>query len=232
MVVRVAQRVRSGVADSVRIVVAGDSPEILAACGAHGVEAVLMRQDHPSGSDRLAEASAILGLGQDDIVVNVQGDEPLIDAGLVESVAALLVEHPDTAMGTAAHAIASVADFTNPNIVKVVLDAAGLALYFSRAPIPWWRDGLTDGQMTLPYPTLRLCGTSAFMPTAFFFTGFPHADTRSDGEHRGPGTAACHVARLSHLSACDGQRARSWRGHPGRFRPGAQYFARVYLSSL
>ena len=163
MVVRVAQRVRSGVAGSVRIVVAGDSPEILAACAAHGVEAVLTRQDHPSGSDRLAEASAILGLGHDDIVVNVQGDEPLIDPGLVESVAALLVEHSDAAMGTAAHAIASVADFTNPNIVKVVLDAAGLALYFSRAPIPWWRDGFIDGQMTLSDPApLRHIGIYAY----------------------------------------------------------------------
>ena len=172
MVVRVAQRVRSGVAGSVRIVVAGDSPEILAACAAHGVEAVLTRQDHPSGSDRLAEASAILGLGQDDIVVNVQGDEPLIDPGLVESVAASLVEHPDAAMGTAAHAIASVADFTNPNIVKVVLDAAGLALYFSRAPIPWWRDGLADGQMALPDPApLRHIGIYAYR--VGFLRAFP-----------------------------------------------------------
>ncbi len=172
MVVRVAQRVRSGVAGSVRIVVAGDSPEILSACGAHGVEAVLTRQDHPSGSDRLAEASAILGLGQDDIVVNVQGDEPLIDPGLVESVAALLVEHPEAAMGTAAHAIESVADFTNPNIVKVVLDAAGLALYFSRAPIPWWRDGLVNGQMALPDPApLRHIGIYAYR--VGFLRAFP-----------------------------------------------------------
>lgn len=172
MVVRVAQRVRSGVPGSVRIVVAGDSPEILSACAAHGVEAVLTRQDHPSGSDRLAEASSILGLGQDDIVVNVQGDEPLIDPGLVESVAALLVQHPDAAMGTAAHAIASVTDFTNPNIVKVVLDAAGLALYFSRAPISWWRDGFIDGQMALPDPApLRHIGIYAYR--VGFLRAFP-----------------------------------------------------------
>ena len=163
MVVRVAQRVRSGVAGSVRIVVAGDSHEILAACAAHGVEALLTRQDHSSGSDRLAEASVILGLGEDDIVVNVQGDEPLIEPGLVEAVASLLVEHPQAAMGTAAHAIESLADYTNPNIVKVVLDAAGLALYFSRAPIPWWRDGLSGGQMALPEPApLRHIGIYAY----------------------------------------------------------------------
>ena len=172
MVVRVAHRVRSGVPDSVRIVVAGDCPEILDACATHGVEAVLTRQDHPSGSDRLAEACAILGLCQDDIVVNVQGDEPLIDPDLVEAVAGLLAAHPQAAMGTAAHAIESVADFINPNIVKVVLDATGLALYFSRAPIPWWRDGLRDGQMALPNPTpLRHIGIYAYR--ASFLRAFP-----------------------------------------------------------
>ena len=172
MVVRVAQRVRSGVAGGVRIVVAGDSPEILAACASHGVEAVLTRPDHPSGSDRLAEASAILGLGQDDIVVNVQGDEPLIDPVLVESVARLLIAHPQAAIGTAAHAIESMADFSNPNIVKVVLDAAGFALYFSRAPIPWWRDGLVNGQMALPEPApLRHIGIYAYR--VGFLSRFP-----------------------------------------------------------
>ena len=172
MVVRVAQRVRSGVANGVRIVVAGDSPEILAACSAHGVESVLTRQDHLSGSDRLAEASTILGLSQDDIVVNVQGDEPLIDPGLVESVAALLTHHPDAAMGTAAHCIASLAEFINPNTVKVVLDAAGLALYFSRATIPWQRDGLINGQMALPDPApLRHIGIYAYR--VGFLRAFP-----------------------------------------------------------
>lgn len=172
MVVRVAQRVRSGLAGSVRIVVAGDSPEILAACASHNVEAVLTREDHPSGSDRLAEACTILGLGEDDIVVNVQGDEPLIDPGLVESVADLLIQHPHVAMGTAAHAIESVSDFTNPNIVKVVLDAAGLALYFSRAAIPWRRDGLIDGQMALPDPApMRHIGIYAYR--VGFLRAFP-----------------------------------------------------------
>ena len=174
MIVRVAQRVhaspgpRSGIHPSPRppmgaanlssrqpsieprVVVAGDSPEIIAACLAHGVEAVLTRTDHASGSDRLAEACDILGLADDAIVVNVQGDEPLIDPALPHAVAQLLADATDASMSTAAHAIDTLADFNNPNVVKVVLDARGMALYFSRAPIPvardfpgqaWWHDG-------------------------------------------------------------------------------------------
>jgi 3-deoxy-manno-octulosonate cytidylyltransferase (CMP-KDO synthetase) len=142
MVVRVAQRVMP-IADpfsKVRVVVAADSPEIIAACQAHHVEAVLTRTDHPSGSDRLAEACQLLGLAADEIVVNVQGDEPLIDPSLVGAVAQLLVGQPEASISTAAHTIDSLAEFTNPNVVKVVLDAKGMALYFSRAPIPHWRD--------------------------------------------------------------------------------------------
>jgi 3-deoxy-manno-octulosonate cytidylyltransferase (CMP-KDO synthetase) len=163
MVVRVAQRVRSGVSPEVRIVVAGDSQAIITACRDHGIEAVLTREDHPSGSDRLAEASQLLGLSDADIVVNVQGDEPLIDPALVQAVAAALVAQPDAAMGTAAHAIDNAADFANSNVVKVVLDAKGLALYFSRAPIAWWRDGFASGIHTLPHPApLRHIGIYAY----------------------------------------------------------------------
>jgi len=142
MVVRVAQRVMSltSPAGKVRVVVAADSPDIITACQTHGVEAVLTRVDHPSGSDRLAEACQLLGLSDDGIVVNVQGDEPLIDPALVGAVAQLLTQRPEASMSTAAHAIDNWVEFTNPNVVKVVLDARGLALYFSRAPIPHWRD--------------------------------------------------------------------------------------------
>ena len=87
------------------MVVAADSPRIVDACAAHGVEALLTRADHPSGSDRLAEACALLGLADDEIVVNVQGDEPLIDPALIDAVAALLRSAPDASMSTAAHAI-------------------------------------------------------------------------------------------------------------------------------
>jgi 3-deoxy-manno-octulosonate cytidylyltransferase (CMP-KDO synthetase) len=108
--------------------------------------------DHPSGSDRLAEASALLGLTDDDVVVNVQGDEPLIDPDLINQVASLLSLRPAASMSTAAHTIDQVAEFTNPNVVKVVVDKSQLALYFSRAPIPWWRDGNTQGIQNLPSP--------------------------------------------------------------------------------
>jgi 3-deoxy-manno-octulosonate cytidylyltransferase (CMP-KDO synthetase) len=150
MVVRVAQRVQglSTQGDVIRVVVAGDSPDIIQACGDHGVTAVLTRSDHPSGSDRLAEACQLLGLDDDDIVVNVQGDEPLIDPDLVLAVAELLAKTPGASMSTAAHAIDNFADYANPNAVKVVLDAQGIALYFSRAMIPFER----DRPYTLPIP--------------------------------------------------------------------------------
>lgn len=142
MVVRVAQRVNSLMTPSgkVRVVVAADSPAIITACHAHGIEAVLTRDDHPSGSDRLAEACELLGLADHEIVINVQGDEPLIDPELVGAVAQLLARRPEASMSTAAHAIDDAADFVNPNVVKVVTDATCMALYFSRAPIPHQRD--------------------------------------------------------------------------------------------
>jgi 3-deoxy-manno-octulosonate cytidylyltransferase (CMP-KDO synthetase) len=150
MVVRVALRARES--SAARVVVAADSTAIVQACELHGVEAVLTRADHPSGSDRLAEASRLLGLSPQAVVVNVQGDEPLISAALIDAVAALLERRPEASMSTAAHAIDEVAEFLNPNVVKVVLDAAGMALYFSRAPIPWWRDGFAGGVAQLPIP--------------------------------------------------------------------------------
>jgi len=170
MVVRVAQRVaHSGAA---RVVVAADDPQILAACAAHGVDAVLTRLDHVSGSDRLAQACELLGLSGDDVVVNVQGDEPLIDPTLVRRCAELLVERSDCVMSTAAHAIADSADYTNPNVVKVVLDLAQRALYFSRAPLPWWRDGQACGATALPDPPpLRHIGLYAYR--AGFLRTFP-----------------------------------------------------------
>ncbi|SDJ65264.1 3-deoxy-manno-octulosonate cytidylyltransferase [Variovorax sp. OV700] len=172
MVVRVAQRAsRSGAA---RVVVAGDDPSIVAACTTHGVEAILTRQDHPSGTDRLAEACEQLALDGDDIVVNVQGDEPLIDPALIDAVAFALSAHPEAAMSTAAHEIDSLDDFLNPNVVKAVLDAKGNALYFSRAPIPWWRDGSTGGAPpgVLPSPRpLRHIGIYGYR--AGFVRQFP-----------------------------------------------------------
>lgn len=173
MVVRVAQRARLSQAG--RVVVAADSPRIVEACHAHGVEALLTRDDHPSGSDRLAEACVQLALDDDEIVVNVQGDEPLIDPALVDAVAAALQADTDVAMSTAAHAIDSMEDFINPNVVKTVLDARGHALYFSRAPIPWWRDGpVTGGGLrALPHSPAPLRHIGIYGYRAGFVRRFP-----------------------------------------------------------
>jgi 3-deoxy-manno-octulosonate cytidylyltransferase (CMP-KDO synthetase) len=168
MVVRVAERV-TGLAGARAVVVACDDAEIVGACAHHGVQAVLTRADHASGSDRLAEACELLGLAGDDVVVNVQGDEPLIEPALVQAVAALLVERDDCVMATAAHHLAETAEYTNPNVVKVVLDAASRALYFSRAPLPWWRDG--GGAAPHDPPPLRHVGLYAYR--AGFLRAFP-----------------------------------------------------------
>ncbi|MFL6692281.1 MAG: 3-deoxy-manno-octulosonate cytidylyltransferase [Ramlibacter sp.] len=170
MVVRVAQRAEQSAA--AQVVVATDSDRIADACSQHGVRAVLTRADHPSGSDRLAEACELLGLEQDDLVVNVQGDEPLIDPALIDAVATLLEQRPRASMSTAAHAIASVEEFRNPNVVKVVLQSDGTALYFSRAPIPWWRDGFAGDITALPDPApLRHIGIYGYR--AAFLRAFP-----------------------------------------------------------
>jgi 3-deoxy-manno-octulosonate cytidylyltransferase (CMP-KDO synthetase) len=170
MVVRVAERARQSQAS--RVVVCTDSDAVLQACRAHAVEAVATRADHPSGSDRLAEACELLGLQGDDIVVNVQGDEPLIEPALIDAVAQLLTQHPAASMSTAAHAIGDAEDLKNPNVVKVVTDASGLALYFSRAVIPWWRDGFAQGGIRLPDPpALRHIGIYGYR--AGFLREFP-----------------------------------------------------------
>ena len=170
MIVRVAQQAAKSKAQ--RVVVAADHASIVDACKANKVEAVLTRVDHASGSDRLAQACEILGLGGDDTVVNVQGDEPLIAPSLIDAVASLLDERSDAQMSTAAHAIDDVADLTNTNVVKVVLDARGMALYFSRALIPWSRDSYAQGINALPpYPALRHVGIYGYR--AAFLRQFP-----------------------------------------------------------
>lgn len=171
MVVRVAERAERSAA--AQVLVATDAPEIVAACSAHGVRALLTRADHASGSDRLAEACEQLGLAGDDVVVNVQGDEPLIDPALIDAVADLLPKQPLAQMGTAAHAIESIAELTNPNVVKVVTDAHGLALTFSRAPLPWWRDGFADGITQLPTGPAPLRHIGIYSYRAAFLRAFP-----------------------------------------------------------
>jgi 3-deoxy-manno-octulosonate cytidylyltransferase (CMP-KDO synthetase) len=160
MVVRVAERAQqSGAA---RIIVATDHADIAAACAAHGVEACMTRADHPSGTDRIAEVAHTLGLAPDAVVVNLQGDEPLIDPALLAACAARIA--PDVPMATCAHPLSDVPDAFNPNVVKVVLDKQGRALYFSRATIPWHRDGFAASREQLPagYVPLRHIGLYAY----------------------------------------------------------------------
>lgn len=172
MVVRVAQRARASGAS--RVVVAADDPRIVDACTAHGVEALLTRTDHPSGSDRLAEACTQLALADDAIVVNVQGDEPLIDPALIDAVARVLAAQDEAVMSTAAHPIGSAEEFANPNVVKVVLDARGHALYFSRAPIPCWRDGAArEGAQAVPSDPAPLRHIGIYGYRAGFIRRFP-----------------------------------------------------------
>ncbi|KIF80478.1 3-deoxy-manno-octulosonate cytidylyltransferase [Noviherbaspirillum autotrophicum] len=160
MIVRVAQRAaQSGAA---RVVVATDHADILVACEQHGITVHMTRSDHPSGTDRIAEVAAAMKLPDDAVIVNVQGDEPLIDPALISAAAALIDARVPIA--TAAHPIADVADVFNPNVVKVVLDKAGRALYFSRATIPWHRDAFVKTRETLPagYQPLRHIGLYAY----------------------------------------------------------------------
>jgi len=138
MVVHVAERARESGAAAAWV--ATDHPDILAAAQAHGCEALLTRADHASGTDRLAEVAERLGLADDEIVVNVQGDEPLVPPALIGEVAHTLARRTAASIATACHAIADPAEAFNPNVVKVVVDHAGNALYFSRAPIPFARD--------------------------------------------------------------------------------------------
>jgi len=138
MVVRVCERARAG--GALDVTVATDDERILEAVERHGFRAMMTRPGHPSGTDRIAEAAVALGLGDADLVVNVQGDEPLIAPALIAQVAGALVRDPGASMATACHPVRDEAAIASPNVVKVVLDAAGRALYFSRSRIPYPRE--------------------------------------------------------------------------------------------
>jgi 3-deoxy-manno-octulosonate cytidylyltransferase (CMP-KDO synthetase) len=162
MVVRVAERARECGAH--RVVVATDDARIVEAVHAHGFQAVMTRADHPTGTDRLAEAANLLGLADDAIVVNVQGDEPLLEPALMREVADTLSSHGDASIATACHPIEDPSEAFNPNVVKVVLDRQGYALYFSRATIPWARDAFAGGARAVPpeLPLYRHYGLYAY----------------------------------------------------------------------
>lgn len=149
MVVRVLERAAASGAAGVWA--ATDHPQVSAAVEAAGFRAVMTSPDCASGTDRLAEVATHLGWDDNVVVVNVQGDEPLIDPALIRATAQALFDHPAASMATVSHPIHDPAEVFNPNVVKVVTDQAGYALYFSRAPIPWARDAWArDGGTALP----------------------------------------------------------------------------------
>ena len=170
MIVRVAERALKSGAD--QVVVATDHQAIVDACAQHGIRALLTDPDHPTGTDRLSEAARILGLAPETIVVNVQGDEPLIPIEVISAVARELENAPDCAIATAAHPITAEENFVNPNVVKVELDKAGRAMTFTRAPVPWPRDAFREGKpMPEGHGALHHIGLYAYR--AEFLAKFP-----------------------------------------------------------
>ncbi len=162
MIVRVAQQaVKSGASE---VIVATDDERIASAVRAAGHDVVMTRADHASGTDRLAEVAARRRYGPRRVIVNVQGDEPLIAPALIRAVAENLEAHREAQIATAAHPLTAVRELTEPNVVKVVLDVAGYALYFSRAPIPFARDAYARGIRALPrgLPVYRHLGIYAY----------------------------------------------------------------------
>jgi 3-deoxy-manno-octulosonate cytidylyltransferase (CMP-KDO synthetase) len=162
MVVRVAERASASGARAVWV--ATDDQAVFDAVKLHGHQVLMTRTDHATGTDRIAEAAQQLGLAEDEVVVNVQGDEPLIEPELISEVARSLAEDSDASIATACHPIIDSESLLNPNVVKVVLDHAGRALYFSRAPIPWPRDHFAINQSALPsgLPSYRHIGIYAY----------------------------------------------------------------------
>ena len=162
MIQRVWQQAQKSGAE--QLVIATDDQRIFDACTSFGAQVVMTRDDHESGTDRLAEVAAIMGWPDDAIVVNVQGDEPLIPPAVIDQVATNLAAHPEAAMATLAEPIADMATLMNNNVVKVLSDKNGLALTFSRAPLPWARDAFISQPDELPagVPYRRHIGIYAY----------------------------------------------------------------------
>ncbi|MGJ0484926.1 MAG: 3-deoxy-manno-octulosonate cytidylyltransferase [Methylomicrobium sp.] len=162
MIAHVCERARE--ADADEVVVATDDDRIYQAVRALGITAVMTRADHQSGTERIAEVAGQLGWSGDEIIVNLQGDEPLIDPGYLRNAAAVLAGQQQAGIATLAAEIFESEELFNPNAVKVVLNRHGYALYFSRAPIPWDRDGFAAGNRTLTgkMPYYRHIGMYAY----------------------------------------------------------------------
>lgn len=171
MIVRVAERAAQSTAT--RVIVATDDDRIATACSAAGIEVAMTRSDHATGTDRLSEVVTVLGLADDTVVVNVQGDEPEIPASAVNTVAAMLDADSGAAMATLCHPVHDVAEVLNPNVVKCIVAETGNALYFSRAPIPFSRDAWASGVTAIPagLPVYRHIGLYAYR--ASFLRVFP-----------------------------------------------------------
>jgi 3-deoxy-manno-octulosonate cytidylyltransferase (CMP-KDO synthetase) len=175
MVVRVAERARESGAR--RVLIATDAREVADAVERHGFSAEMTAATHPTGTDRIAEVAERLAFVADEIVLNVQGDEPLVEPGLIRAIAELLAATPEAAIATACHPIRDAAELFNPNVVKVVLDRESFARYFSRAPVPWARDAFAASTSQLPHglPCHRHIGVYAYR--AAFLRLYPKLET-------------------------------------------------------
>lgn len=197
MIVRVAEA--AGRSRAAEICIATDDARVFDAVVAHGHLACLTRADHSSGTERLAEVVQARRWHDDDIVVNVQGDEPLIDPALIDQLAGALARDDEVLMATAAHRLGSAEEFFNPNVVKVVCDASGHALYFSRAPIPYARDAFAATQARLPEDLGALRHIGIYAYRAGFLRRFVHL----------------HPSPLEGIESLEQLRA-LWHGYPIR----------------
>lgn len=161
MILRVVDQAKK-VAGFDDLCVATDDPRIAAVCQAEGVDVVLTHPEHPSGTDRLSEVARIKGWAADDVIVNVQGDEPLLPAQLVQQVTQLLLDHPQCSMSTLCEPIHQLDEFQRDSIVKVVMNKCNEALYFSRATIPYDRDGAKQAVAVLHTQAFRHLGLYAY----------------------------------------------------------------------
>jgi 3-deoxy-manno-octulosonate cytidylyltransferase (CMP-KDO synthetase) len=204
MIAWVADRARTS--GAARVVIATDHAGVADAAGRFGLEVCMTSPDCASGTDRLAEVADRLELPDDTIVVNVQGDEPLIEPELIRSTARLLHDNAVASMATVCHPLTDLAEVMNPNIVKVVLDKHGQALYFSRAPIPWARDAWMAGRDSLPadLPVFRHVGLYAYR--VGFLKAYPGPRPSGDRSPGIAGAIARPLARLPHRRA-DGRSA-------------------------
>lgn len=172
MIVRTAEQVKKSGATAIYI--ATDNQQVADVVHHYGFESLMTQSDHPTGTDRLAEAIDLLQLKDEEVVVNIQGDEPLIRPDIINAVAAQLQQRPNVAIATVATHYERDADFFNPNSVKVVCGLSGQALYFSRAPIPWDRDAMqqNSNKMANKLGALKHIGIYAYRVS--FLRQFPN----------------------------------------------------------